>query len=64
MGFPLIAACGLAQLFFLDSAPAMPFDPGGSVGVYGADWLSGSFGSLGETRGDVVDVSGWDLVGF
>ena len=49
LGLTLIAACGLAQLFFLDSAPAMPFDPGGSVGVYGADWLSGSFGSLGAT---------------
>ncbi len=49
LGLTLIAACGLAQLFFLDGARAMPFDPGGSVGVYGADWLSGSFGSLGAT---------------
>ena len=49
LGLTLIAACGLAHLFFLDGAREMRFDPGGHVGVYGADWLSGSFGSLGAT---------------
>jgi len=47
-GLTLFAACGLARLLFLEGARPTQFDPGGYVGVYGAE-LSGTFGSLGVT---------------